>query len=80
MNKYNRVIIGSDEDGNATPVFVDVYDVLDAFGVTCPALQHLIKKALVAGKRGYKDIDQDLVDIRDSSQKAIILQEKRALK
>ena len=80
MNKYNRVIIGSDEDGNTTPVFVDFYDVIDAFDVTCPALQHLIKKALVAGKRGYKDIDQDLVDIRDSSQKAIILQEKRGLK
>ena len=51
-------------------VFVDVYDVLSAFEVTCPALQHLIKKALAAGKRGHKDQREDLQDIIDSAVRA----------
>lgn len=61
--KYNREIKPN--------VFVDVYDVLYAFKVTDPCLQHLIKKALAAGQRGHKDARQDLVDIRDSAQRAL---------
>lgn len=61
--KYNREI--------KPGVFVDVYDVLYAFKVTDPCLQHLIKKALAAGQRGHKDARQDLVDIRDSAQRAL---------
>ena len=53
---------------------MDVYDVLVAFDVRCPALQHLIKKALCAGIRGHKDIHQDLVDIKNSAESAIRLQ------
>jgi hypothetical protein len=41
----------------------DVYDVLLAWDVRCPALQHLIKKALKVGDRGHKDITEDLDDI-----------------
>lgn len=52
-------------------VWVDVYDVLYAFTVSDPCLQHLIKKALAAGQRGHKDTRQDLVDIRDSAQRAV---------
>lgn len=52
-------------------VFIDVYDVLYAFAVTDPCLQHLIKKALAVGQRGHKDTRQDLVDIRDSAQRAV---------
>ena len=48
----------------------DVYDVLKAFEVTNPALQHLIKKALKVGKRGHKDIETDLQDIIDSAVRA----------
>lgn len=48
-------------------VFVDVYDVLMAWNVTNPALQHLIKKALQAGERGHKSREQDLQDIIDSA-------------
>ena len=61
--KYNREIKPN--------VFVDVYDVLYAFKVTDPCLQHLIKKALAVGVRGHKDTRQDLVDIRDSAQRAL---------
>ena len=66
-NKYNRKIKG---------VTVDVYDVLKAFDVTCPALQHLIKKALCAGLRGHKNRTQDLQDIVDSAHRAIFLHEE----
>ena len=51
-------------------VFVDVYDVLMAWSVTNPALQHLIKKALQAGERGHKSREQDLQDIIDSAIRA----------
>lgn len=53
----------------STPVG-DVYDVLKAFEVTNPALQHLIKKALKVGKRGHKDLETDLQDIIDSANRA----------
>jgi len=55
-------------------VYVDVYDVLKAFQVVDPALQHLIKKALAVGQRGHKDTLTDLIDIRDSAERAIELQ------
>lgn len=51
-------------------VFIDVYDVLMAWNVTNPALQHLIKKALQAGERGHKSREQDLQDIIDSAIRA----------
>lgn len=57
-SKYHRQI--------APGVWVDVYDVLAAFEVTEPELQHLIKKALAAGKRGHKDYETDLQDIQKS--------------
>lgn len=60
-NKYTRTVKG---------VQVDVYDVLEAFGVTCPALQHLAKKALNAGLRGHKDTLTDLDDIIASAKRA----------
>lgn len=60
-NKYHRQIKG---------VSVDVYDVLKAWNVTNPALQHLIKKALQPGERGHKDLEQDLQDIIDSAIRA----------
>lgn len=74
MNQYNRLIEGRpflDSDGvRLDGLFIDVYDVLKAFNVTCPALQHLIKKALNAGNRGHKDLETDLQDIIDSAIRA----------
>lgn len=60
-SKYTKTIHG---------VSIDVYDVLQAWGVTNPALQHLIKKALQCGQRGHKDNAQDLQDIIDSAIRA----------
>lgn len=61
-NKYHREI--------KPGVFVDVYDVLQAFNVANPALQHLVKKALAVGQRGHKDAAEDLQDIVDSALRA----------
>ena len=41
---------------------VDVYRVLHLFNVTDPCLQHAIKKLLVAGGRGAKDITKDVAE------------------
>lgn len=60
-SKYTKTIHG---------VPVDVCDVLQAWGVSNPALQHLIKKALQCGQRGHKDNAQDLQDIIDSAIRA----------
>ena len=51
-------------------VEIDVYDVLDAWQVQNPALQHLIKKALQPGARGHKSREQDLDDILASAVRA----------
>ena len=65
-NKYDRKIIGKDN----RECIVDVYNVLKAFDVVCPALQHLIKKALCVGIRGHKSSSEDLQDIIDSAFRA----------
>lgn len=57
-------------------VFVDVYDVLMAWNVSNPALQHLIKKALQPGERGHKSRERDLQDIIDSAIRAKELESK----
>jgi hypothetical protein len=49
--------------------FVDVYRVLALFGVTDPCIQHAVKKMLVAGGRGAKDISQDVQDAIDTLQR-----------
>ena len=63
-NKYQRAIKG---------VTVDVYDVLDAFGVTCQARGHAIKKLLMAGQRGHKDEAQDLREAVQAIERSIDL-------
>lgn len=48
---------------------IDVYRVLDLFEVTNPCLQHAIKKLLVAGGRGYKDITKDVQEAIDTLER-----------
>lgn len=64
MNKYKRELKG---------VEVDVYDVLLAFDVTCPAMQHAIKKCLAPGKRGVKSAKQDKKEAIKSIKRSIEL-------
>ena len=58
-------------------VTVDVYCVLEAFEVTCPAIQHAIKKLLCPGRRGKGAISQDLAESRDAVERAIELDANR---
>ena len=39
---------------------IDVYRVLDLFGVLNPCVQHATKKLLCSGQRGVKDTRQDV--------------------
>ena len=52
---------------------IDVYAVLKLFDVTDPCLQHIVKKALCAGKRGHKDMIEDLQNIVDTAIRAVEL-------
>jgi len=45
---------------------IDVYRVLALFNVTDPCIQHAVKKLLVAGGRGAKDISRDIREACDS--------------
>lgn len=76
-SKYLRTIRSVDYliglGAPVTTVQVDVYSVLVAFNVTCPATQHAIKKLLCAGLRGKGDAVQDLKEARDAVSRAIDL-------
>lgn len=65
--KYRRDLKG---------VRVDVYDVLNAFGVTCSASQHAIKKLLMAGGRGGKSRLKELQEAGVSVQRAVELEQE----
>tara|TARA_R110000868_G_C10564972_1_gene737223 strand:+ start:278 stop:646 length:369 start_codon:yes stop_codon:yes gene_type:complete len=49
---------------------LDVYDVLDAFRVENPAIQHALKKMLCTGSRGHKDYQEDIQEAIDSLERA----------
>ena len=72
MSKYTREITQTlaDEDQGFT-IDVDVYDVLRAFSVTDPAIQHAVKKLLCTGIRGHKDSKQDLEEAIQSIERAL---------
>lgn len=64
-SKYRKIIKDVD---------VDIYDILAAFKVCNPAVQHAVKKLLAAGGRGYKDKVTDLEEARWSIERAIELE------
>jgi len=67
--KYNKVIF--DKEGNH--LTVDVYDVIDAWELIDPGLQHALKKVLQPGLRGHKSVLEDYQDAIDSIERAKIL-------
>lgn len=58
---------------------IDVYAVLEAFNVTCPARQHAIKKLLCTGIRGKGDQIQDLSEAQDAVGRAIQMEKSRGI-
>lgn len=74
-NKYHRHIYSCLNEGE--DVIVDVYQVLEAFDVRCPARQHAIKKLLCAGLRNKGSELQDITEAKDALNQAIHLQQIR---
>ncbi|QEA09419.1 phosphodiesterase [Escherichia phage Shashou] len=64
-NKYNRTMTNT----YGSTMTVDVYDVLRAFDIRDPALQHALKKLLCMGLRGHKDAWTDLAEAIESLEK-----------
>jgi cell division protein ZapA (FtsZ GTPase activity inhibitor) len=62
---------------NGDNIQVDVYAVLEAFNVTCPAIAHAVKKLLACGQRGKGDIDADLKGVLAAVNRAIDLNRLR---
>lgn len=73
-NKYQRAIKSID---GSEQIFVDVYSVLEAFNVTCPARQHAIKKLLCAGLRGKGDASQDLRESIQAIERAVTMEKHK---
>jgi hypothetical protein len=80
--QYAKAPCGSDMEARSKyhrevkpGVWIDVYDVLMAFGVTNPADQHAIKKMLMPGKGGHKGGIQDRREAIQSLHRAIELEE-----
>ena len=71
--KYTRHVYYYDEGGRNHEVSIDVYDILKAFDVRCPAIQHAVKKLLCCGTRGHKDADTDLREAMQAIERAIEL-------
>lgn len=80
MNKYQRRIVGKClQTGEPVVVIVDVYNVIDAFGITCPARAHAVKKVLATGERGHKDFETDVKETKESMDRAATLKRDREL-
>ncbi len=77
-SKYLRPIHSATLDEGE--VLADVYEVIEGFGVTCPALQHALKKLLCSGLRGKGSKLDDLREAAMSVSRAIQLQERRERK
>jgi hypothetical protein len=50
---------------------VDVYWVIEAWGITQPALQHALKKIMCAGARGAKDKRKDIQEAIASCKRCL---------
>ena len=45
---------------------IDIYRILELYGVTDPCVQHAVKKLLCSGQRGAKDADKDISEAMDT--------------
>lgn len=58
-------------------VLVDIYEIILAYAVACPARQHAIKKLLCAGLRNKGSELQDLLEAQMSLSRAIEIQQRK---
>jgi hypothetical protein len=71
--KYLRTIYPAG-DTSQSAIRIDVYAVLNAFNVTCPATQHAIKKLLAAGLRDKGSRMDDLTGAMAALNRAMDLE------
>lgn len=71
---YDRLVVQR-ETGES--LYLDIYEILDAFRTENAALDHVVKKALVPGQRGHKDRMTDLREIEWSAKLARQQEEAR---
>jgi hypothetical protein len=64
-------------DGKGGPINVDIYCVIEAFKITCPAMQHALKKILACGQRGKGNRVDDIHGVFDAMWRALELQRQR---
>jgi hypothetical protein len=57
---------------------IDVYRVLDLWGVTDPCIQHALKKLLCAGQRGGKNMAKDIKEVIASCERWFEMQQENA--
>ena len=50
---------------------IDVYDVINAYNISCPGSQHALKKILKPGQRGFKNFEEDIKEAIISLERAI---------
>jgi len=62
--------------------YIDVYRIIDLYELHDPCFQHALKKILVPGARGHKDLINDINDIIDTMQRKLemIAENKKELK
>lgn len=60
--------------------YIDVYRIIDLYEINDPCLQHALKKILVAGGRGHKDISRDVQDVIDSCERWKDMQVENSVK
>jgi len=51
--------------------YIDVYRIIDLYELHDPCFQHALKKILVPGARGHKDLIKDINDIIDTMQRKL---------
>ena len=51
--------------------YIDVYRIIELYELHDPCFQHALKKILVPGARGHKDLINDINDIIDAMQRKL---------
>ena len=51
--------------------YIDVYRIIELYELHDPCFQHALKKILVPGARGHKDLINDINDIIDTMQRKL---------
>jgi len=74
-SKYLRVV--RDVLDPSKSVRIDIYEVLRAFNVMCPAIAHAVKKLLMPGQRGKGSKRADLVGALAAVNRAVQLEDIR---